>query len=960
MIAGIAITITSAHAAPLLPGKKIGVDYGPTLTANWNNFTANGSKSAGTVVHLDGTVSDLLAMTVSNGQFFNNDGTNNWVGLQANPTSITPNPKAPLEFVDSVTTDIAGNYSLGDGTPFRLVVTGLNPYLTYKVDAVSSAATGSNTESMTILGDATYGPTAISRPLTVTQGLFHSFASVIPTTGGQLTFNSIDSGPGTNPIVNGILIEALAPTAAGLLDNDGDTMPNWWEVAYQFDPESNLDGGSADFDEDGVSNVDEFLSGSDPRDPLSTPPTLWAVDGDGSWNTPGNWSTGSVPNSQDRNVKLPATALVTATGATIALDIPVTLGRLEVTGGKPFTLGAANPLTFSMAGPEAFISTAADAGNSLKILGDVVLASPLEVTTGGTSAITIGGSLTETTGPHAITKAGTGDLVLSGDASGFAGDMALNAGRLVLNRPGAFTFDNLLSGAGSLVHAGGGTLSMSLGNTHTGGTRVTNAGTLSLDSAAPLGSGALTLDNGTLHATADVQAGTRSLNVGTGGATVDVDDGFLLTTGGSAASSGTVTKNGPGTWRFLQGGNAGTVGLLTVSAGTLDLNRNDTWGNHAASTQALTIQSGGLVTNGTAVTSGYNTVQTLTLDGGELRVSGTARALVDGDLFRFEAYGIRHSIAVTGTAPASITNPGALANAGINIGDVINLGGGVGADLTVNVADVTASSATDLTVSAVLKNNYTASYALLANGLVKTGDGTLELTALNRYTGNTSVEAGTLILGQAFLADTADVKLTAGATLQLDLAGTDTIAKLFIDGVQQVAGLWGRPGHPTAEHTTSLIAGDGLLEVTTEPPASYAGWARLFTGFTVTNPDLDFDDDGLASGVEWIVDGDPTANDTAAAAPTFDNTTNPDDFLFIFRRRDDAATDPGTTIVVEYGSDLGGWTPAEADWITVDDNGFGTSAIDGVGVDKVTVAIPRTLAVGGKLFARLRVTVVTP
>jgi len=98
----------AAHGAPLLPGTKIGVDYGPTLTANWNNFTGNGSKAVGTVVNLDGSISDLLAMTVSNGQFFNNDGTNNWVGLQSNATSIAPNPKAPPEFVDSVTTTSGG------------------------------------------------------------------------------------------------------------------------------------------------------------------------------------------------------------------------------------------------------------------------------------------------------------------------------------------------------------------------------------------------------------------------------------------------------------------------------------------------------------------------------------------------------------------------------------------------------------------------------------------------------------------------------------------------------------------------------------------------------------------------------------------------------------------------------------------------------------------------------------
>ena len=77
-----------------------------------------------------------------------------------------------------------------------------------------------------------------------------------------------------------------------------------------------------------------------------------------------------------------------------------------------------------------------------------------------------------------------------------------------------------------------------------------------------------------------------------------MDDGFLLTTGGPAAGSGTVTKTGLGTWR-IQGGNAGTVGLLTVAEGTVDFNRNDTFGNHTASQQDLFIGNGATVTNGT-------------------------------------------------------------------------------------------------------------------------------------------------------------------------------------------------------------------------------------------------------------------------------------------------------------------------------------------------------------------------
>lgn len=910
----------AAHGAPLLPGKKIGVDYGPTLTTNWNNFTGNGSKAAGSVVHLDGTVSDLLAMTVSNGQFYNNDGTNNWVGLQSNGTSIAPNPKAPAEFVESVTTDIAGNFSLGDANPFRLVVTGLNPYLAYKIDSVSTAASGSNTESLSVVGDITYGPTAISRPLTLTQGLYHSFASVVPTSGGQLTFNSIDSGAGTNPIVNGTLIEVLAPTAAGLLDNDGDTMPSWWEVAYQFDPESNLDGGSADFDLDGVPNVDEFAGGSDPRNPLSVPaiPT-WAVDGDGSWNTPANWSTGSVPNGLNGLARLSSAALTTATGATIALDVPVTLALLETTGGKPFSLGAANALTFSTTNPRAFVSTAADAGSSLEILGNVVLASPLDVSAPGTSAVTIGGTLTETAGPHAITKSGTGDLVLEGDASGFTGAITLTAGRLVLDRPGAFAFDNTLSGAGSLLHAGGGTLSLTLGNTHGGGTRVVNAGTLALDNASPLGSGALSLDDGTLHATGTVSAANKSLNVGAGGATVEVDDGFLLTTGGSVASSGTVTKTGAGTWR-LQGGNGGTIGLLTVSSGFLDIFSTDKFGNHTASQQDLEIGNGATVTNGTGNT-GFNTFRNLTLSGGTLSVTNSLTALTG----KFQAYAIKQSITVTGSSASTINDLVAGPDGAINIGGTTDLGAGRGADLLVDVEDATGSPAPDLTISAKLKNSVGpgTGYVNLATGIVKEGPGTLLLSGTNSYTGDTTVNEGTLVIGQALLADTADVRVGSDAFLQLDFAGTDAIDQLSLGGIVQQPGVYGRLGSG-AQFENARITGDGTLTVNAGPDLTpFQAW--LATNYPLlaapdNDPGDDPDNDGATNFEEFAFSGNPTSgSDQGARRVAIDDVAGTDHLTLTLALRTGAtftgsgpltATIDGIDYVVRGSADLAGFTTA--------------------------------------------------
>ena len=108
--------------------------------------------------------------------------------------------------------------------------------------------------------------------------------------------------------------------------------------------------------------------------------------------------------------------------------------------------------------------------------------------------------------------------------------------------------------------------------------------------------------------------------------------------------------------------------------------------------------------------------------------------------------------------------------------------------------------------------------------LVKSGIEVLTLTGGNTYTGDTSVQAGTLSITSTlaspitpWLADGADVYLTTGSTLALNFstAGeTGTIRSLFIDGVGQATGTWGGTGSGAA-HITSLITGIGWLDVTT-------------------------------------------------------------------------------------------------------------------------------------------------
>ena len=141
--------------------------------------------------------------------------------------------------------------------------------------------------------------------------------------------------------------------------------------------------------------------------------------------------------------------------------------------------------------------------------------------------------------------------------------------------------------------------------------------------------------------------------------------------------------------------------------------------------------------------------------------------------------------------------------------------------------------------------------------------------------------------------------------------------------------------------------------------SSYDAWAAGFPSLTNSTPDLDFDSDGLTTGIEWVVGGNPTMNDVANLAPTPDDS-DPNAFQVVFRRSDLANEDPNTTIFIEYSPDLSpdNWVAAQngVDGISIssDDDFFGA------GIDRVTVSIPRALALNSKLFARLAAEVSNP
>jgi hypothetical protein len=109
--------------------------------------------------------------------------------------------------------------------------------------------------------------------------------------------------------------------------------------------------------------------------------------------------------------------------------------------------------------------------------------------------------------------------------------------------------------------------------------------------------------------------------------------------------------------------------------------------------------------------------------------------------------------------------------------------------------------------------------------ITKTGPGTwfLENAVQTSFEGAIKIQEGEMRLGRPALAEAANVYLSSGATLNLSFNGVNAIDSLYLDDVSQLVGTWGRLGHPTADFTSALLTGDGLLQVTTFVPQPLIG-----------------------------------------------------------------------------------------------------------------------------------------
>ena len=267
-------------------------------------------------------------------------------------------------------------------------------------------------------------------------------------------------------------------------------------------------------------------------DIVTTGPSTWTLAQDGNWSDGSKW-TGPVPNATAAGAIITQSDAVS--GHTVTLDVPVTLGTLELGNSGNTSLGytltgsSGNTLTLNNSGSGATI--AVDSGTHV-VNAPVILADNLTVSGSGlltfspTSTVTDGGS-------HKLTVAGPGTVVIAG--SGAIGS-STNVPAGTLEVDGAWTTSVLnvtASGGtqGTGLLAGSGTITVTGDNLYynSSGTS-TFAGTLA--SASP----GLEVDGGML-----ILTGNNSYQGGT-----DVEPGGVLIAAvpGSLPDNGSLTVNG--------------------------------------------------------------------------------------------------------------------------------------------------------------------------------------------------------------------------------------------------------------------------------------------------------------------------------------------------------------------------------------------------------------------------------
>ena len=476
-----------------------------------------------------------------------------------------------------------------------------------------------------------------------------------------------------------------------------------------------------------------------------------------------------------------------------------------------------------------------------------------------------------------------------------------------------------IGGSGTLTKTGSGTLTLSSSNSYSGGTNVSGNGALVLQHGNAAGSGTINF--------ASTQTGIAATFTLNGG--IDVTNAMILradtgrngiySSGGNNTLSGnlTITNNAANIIAFYNVDAAGlgttfTVGGATPNSTTITA---DTFSN-SISFRCQNLGNFGILN------SRIN-APNATVDGnvnGNWTINSTANiwavtAILNDSILKLGANDALATGAVVNLDDADLIGTGYVDLNGFNQ----TVAGLAGTNTTGKIVNHSTTSDSILTLAGLTADrNFIGTITDGTNGritsLVMNSSGRNQtLSGTNTYSGNTTVNAGTLTLSNApdslnanTTNDASTVTIAStGATLDLTYTGTDKVDKLVIGSTQQANGVYGKVGSALPVIGISQITGDGTLTVGDGTPAGFSSWiSGTFANGTVPGgqqgPNDDFDKDGISNLVEYAIAGqDPTVGNSAIS--TFNAGT------LSFSKRLDAT---GITYDIESSTLLtaGSWT----------------------------------------------------
>jgi autotransporter-associated beta strand protein len=573
----------------------------------------------------------------------------------------------------------------------------------------------------------------------------------------------------------------------------------------------------------------------------------WNGTTDAVWATDTNWSATPAPGTGD-------TATFNNAGGSddvINLGAGVTIGTVifDTASATAYTIGSggAGAQTLTLNDTGAVTVNATVATNQL-FNANIILGTAIA----GTTTITNGSTT------NSLTFAGA----ISGGTGGTAGAKTINIGTSGVAQ-GAVNFTGSFAAGGStginLVNAGTGTVTLS-------GSGTSNLLTLratgnSVNSKIVVDGQTVNVTNSSTYTATsgfDILSGAVNFNGGISQTSTSADSGLWKVTGGAfSAASVTIARNGNPTASAAVTSSSGLVvtGGTANITGIFSLGTNNSGSTSLVNGGALTVGGELRITAGTS-TNRYNILEvrsgsltsTDATNGIVLSRAGTfaqnAQLLLTGGTTTAEkiTFGTASTFAGStgdvilngGSASLYLGSGGMVSGGGANITNTIRLTSGTlgakadwSSSLAMNLNGLANGSAVTIKaadVSNVARNISLSGILSGAGGFTKTGGGTLTLSGANTYTGDTLVNAGSLVAshasaigggslsigGGAFSSSVGDITLAANKNFSLS-TGTWSVSITNTSTFDQIFG----SGTGTFSITGGSIALSGISDYST-------------------------------------------------------------------------------------------------------------------------------------------------